>query len=145
MIVSLRTEGEFKTTLCNTVRGIPISLDQIKQALSDEVIRQTKTKIYEKDQQTSDIFSLFDEVLLYSERFVIPTTLQRRILKDFHAGHPSITRIKGLMRSYMYWPNMDKEIENIVKSCKGCALAAKAPQSNIVLGLKRTDHGPEYI
>ena len=31
------------------------------------------------------------------------------------------------MRSYVYWPNMDKDIENIVKSCKGCALAAKTP------------------
>ena len=31
------------------------------------------------------------------------------------------------MRSYVYWPNMDKDIENVIKSCKGCALAAKAP------------------
>ncbi len=115
MIASLRT-GEFKTTLCNTVRGIPISLDQIKQALSDEVIRQTKTKIYEKNQQTSDIFSLFDEVLLYSERVVILTTLQKRFLKNFHAGHPGVIRMKSLMRSYVHWPNMNKDIENIAKS-----------------------------
>ena len=29
------------------------------------------------------------------------------------------------MRSFVYWPNMD--IENTVKLCKGCALAAMAP------------------
>ena len=29
------------------------------------------------------------------------------------------------MRSYVYRPNMDKDIENIVKSSKSCALAAK--------------------
>ena len=30
------------------------------------------------------------------------------------------------MRSYVYWPNLDKDIENAVKLCKGCALAVKA-------------------
>ena len=51
----------------------------------------------------------------------------RGILKDFHAGHPGSTRMKSLMRSYIRWPNMDKYIENAVKSCKGCVLTAKAP------------------
>ena len=30
VIASLRTEGEFKTTLCNTVKELPVTLDQIK-------------------------------------------------------------------------------------------------------------------
>ena len=127
VIASLLT-GEFKTTLCNTVRELSVTLDQIKQeALNDEFIRQTKTKICEKDQQTSDIFSLCNEVLLYSEWVVIPTTLQKRTRKNFHASHPGITRMKSLMQCYVYWPNMDKDIENIIKSCKGCALAANTP------------------
>ena len=38
---------------------LPVTLDQIKQeALNDEFIRQTKIKICEKDQQTSDIFPM---------------------------------------------------------------------------------------
>ena len=50
VIASLRT-GEFKTTLCNTVRELTVTLDQIKQeALNNKFIRQTKTKICEKDQ-----------------------------------------------------------------------------------------------
>ena len=31
------------------------------------------------------------------------------------------------MRSYVYWAGMDKDIENMVKSCKSCAAVAKAP------------------
>ena len=57
---------------------------------------------------------------------MIPSTLQKRALKDFHAGHPGSNRMKSLMRSFVYWPNMDKDIENVAKLCKGCALAAKA-------------------
>ena len=56
---------------------------------------------------------------------MILSTLQIRILKDFHVGHPGSNRIKRLIRSFVYWPNMDKDIENAVKLFKGCALAAE--------------------
>ena len=36
-----------------------------------------------------------DVVLLYRERVVIPSTHQKRILNDFHAGEPESTRIKS--------------------------------------------------
>ena len=66
-------------------------------------------------------------MLLYSERVTIPKTLQKRMLKDFHLGHPSTNKTKSLIRSFIYWPSMDQDITNMVKTCKGCALAAKAP------------------
>ena len=34
--------------------------------------------------------------------------------------------MKNPMRNFVYWPNMDKGIENAVKQCKSCALATKA-------------------
>ena len=105
-----------------------MTLDQINQeALRYEYINRIKTKIWEKDQRTTDIFSTCDDVLLYRERVMIPSTLQKRILKNFHAGHPRNNRIKSQMRSFVYWPNIDKDIENAFKLCKGCALAAKSP------------------
>ena len=52
--------------------------------------------------------------------------LQKQVLNDFHIGHHEISRIKSLMRSYVNWPNMDKDIEKIVKSSKKCSLVAKA-------------------
>ena len=48
-------------------------------------------------------------------------------LKKFHLGHPSISRMKSLMRSYMYWLKMDQDIEDLVRHCKGCQLTAKSP------------------
>ena len=60
------------------------------------------------------------------KHIAILLTLQKPILKDFYAGHPGSTRKKSLMCSCVHWPNMDKDIENAVKSCKGCALEAKA-------------------
>ena len=47
--------------------------------------------------------------LLYEDWVVIPAVLTKKILKDFYTGHPGISRMKALMRSYVYWYGMDKE------------------------------------
>jgi hypothetical protein len=53
--------------------------------------------------------------------------MRPKILYHLHAGHPGIQRMKALARSYVYWPNMDKDVENFVKSCRPCVDTAKAP------------------
>lgn len=45
---------------------------------------------------------------------VIPAILQKRT---------GMSRIKNLLRSYVYWPKIDMDILNLVKSCRVCALA----------------------
>ena len=64
---------------------------------------------------------------MYGERVVIPAVLTKKILKDSHTRHPVMSRMKALTQSYVYWLGMDKDIENMGKSCKSCASVAKAP------------------
>ena len=126
VIASLRTESIMSTVLCNRVRELPGTQEEIrKDAEKDEFITEIKERIVNKDKQVTNAYTLCDEVLLY--RVVILATLQRWIPKDFHIGHPGITRTKSLMRSYVFWKNLDKNIENMIRSCTGCALAAKSP------------------
>ena len=128
VIISLRTESIMSTVLCNAVRELPVTLEEIrKEAAKDEFITQIKERIANKDEEVANAYMLCDEVLLYRNRVVIPATLQRRILKDFHIGHPRITRTKSLMRSYVFWKNLEKDIENMIRSCTGCALVAMSP------------------
>lgn len=127
VIAAIQAEVEVKNTLCDTIRELPVTLDEIKsKAEVDEFIISTKEKI-NSNQLDEEIYSICDNVLLYSDRVVIPTTLQKRMLKEFHVGHPGISRMKSLMRSFVFWPNMDKDIEEKVRECRGCALAMKAP------------------
>ena len=123
VISSLQYEGELKTTLYNTVSELLEMLEQIKQeALCDEYINQKKHFFLKSSElRTSSLYAM------YRECVEIPSTLQKRKLKDFHAGYSGSTWIKSLMRCYVPWSNMDKDTENAVKLCKGCAMAARAP------------------
>ena len=40
-----------------------------------------------------------------------------------------IKYMRSLMRSYVYWLAMDKEIIDMINACKGCVLAVKAPDT----------------
>ena len=128
VIASLHTESIMSTVLGNTVKELPVTLEEIrKEAAKDEFVTQIKERIVNKDKQVTNVYTLCNEVLLYRDRVVIPATLQKRILKDFHIGYPGITRTKSLMMSYIFWKNLDKDIENMIGSYTGCALAAKSP------------------
>ncbi|CAC5381350.1 unnamed protein product [Mytilus coruscus] len=63
-------------------------------------------------------FSLHDGCLLWGNRVVVPTPGQETIMQELHEGHPGVTRMKMLARSYIWWPNMDSELENKVKTCQ---------------------------
>ena len=128
----LKAEKEVKDLLCNTVKELPVTLEEIRgKAENDAFIKKMKmqVRLKERNKNTKSIsaFSIFDDVLLYAERVVIPLVLQKKILTEFHFGDPGISRMKSLMRSYTYWPEMDEDIERVVKTCRGCALAVKAP------------------
>ena len=71
--------------------------------------------------------SVQDGCILWGSRIVIPEPGRERILQELHDGHPGISRMKSLARSFMWWPNMDQEIERMVKSCTECQVHCSAP------------------
>ncbi|KAL0151831.1 hypothetical protein M9458_052832 [Cirrhinus mrigala] len=44
-----------------------------------------------------------------------------------YSGHPGITRMKGLARSYVWWPQMDVAVEGLVKACARCQESRNTP------------------
>lgn len=51
---------------------------------------------------------------------IIPLKLRKAILRLLHDQHPGINRMKMLARSYVWWPGLDKDIEDTVSSCTIC-------------------------
>lgn len=66
----------------------------------------------------------YEDILLRSNKIVIPSELRKAVLDADHEGHPGIVAMKGRLRSKVWWPRIDKDAENLVKTCKGCTLVS---------------------
>ena len=66
--------------------------------------------------------------LLWGSRVVIPPQGRKEVLSILHETHPGVFRMKSLARGYVWWPGMDKEIEERTRKCLTCQLQQKAPQ-----------------
>ena len=71
--------------------------------------------------------SVQDSCVLRGERVVVPEEGRNKTLEILHDGHPGITKMKLLARSVVWWPGIDSDIENKVKTCEMCALHQKSP------------------
>jgi hypothetical protein len=67
--------------------------------------------------------------LMWGIRVIIPRKFQKRVLDELHQGHLGIVKMKSLARSYVWWPGIDKDIEQVVRSCDGCQQVQKTPAS----------------
>ena len=67
-----------------------------------------------------------DKVIMRAERVVMPVSLRNALLKEAHRGHPGSTRMKRKLRKTYWWPKMDLETENIVRTCMACEMSEKS-------------------
>ena len=109
-----------------------MTLDEIRgKAENDLFIKKMKMQVSlkerNKNERSISAFAICDDVLLYADRVVKRLVLQKKILKEFHLGHPGISRMMCWMQSYTYWLGMDENFGRVVKTCRSCTLAAKAP------------------
>lgn len=65
--------------------------------------------------------------LLWGCRVVIPEMARQYILKTLHDSHQGISRTKSLARSYLWWPGLDKQIEEMIAACDVCQQSRHAP------------------
>lgn len=72
-------------------------------------------------------YTLAANCLLFEHRVVIPPVLRQAIMNDLHTAHLGVVKMKGLARSFIYWPGIDADIERTAKSCGECARHAPAP------------------
>ncbi|XP_043216310.1 uncharacterized protein LOC122378840 isoform X1 [Amphibalanus amphitrite] len=64
--------------------------------------------------------SIQNGCLLWGARVVIPVKLRERVLQMLHDGHMGESHTKGFARMYVWWPNLDFDITQMVKACVTC-------------------------
>ncbi|XP_054287559.1 uncharacterized protein K02A2.6-like [Macrosteles quadrilineatus] len=68
----------------------------------------------------SSELSVDRDCLLWGRRVIVPEPYRKEIMMLLHKEHPGETRMKSLARSYVWWPNLDRDLEGVVKTCKIC-------------------------
>lgn len=58
---------------------------------------------------------------------VVPPQGRKALLEELHDTHPGISKMKGLARAYLWWPKMDAQIEDMVKTCSICQESRPSP------------------
>ena len=56
------------------------------------------------------------------DRFVIPSSMQVHILAKLHEYHQGIEKTRLRARATVYWKNINKDIDEIVRNCDVCQL-----------------------
>jgi hypothetical protein len=65
-------------------------------------------------------------VLLRDRRIVIPESLQSRVIELAHIGHQGICKTKALLRSKVWFPRLDKAVEDTISTCIACQANSRA-------------------
>lgn len=132
-----------------TMSQMHLNIEQIENlpVTAMEIARETKrnpmlscvyqhvTSGWKKPEDTSlmPFYNCRDEIttqhgcLMWGIRVINPTKFRKKILETLHASHLGVVKMRGIARIYVWWPGIDKEIENVTKSCSGSSKIQNNP------------------
>ena len=70
--------------------------------------------------------------LLWGMRVVVPESCRKGVLSELHISHPGMVKMKSLARVHVWWPGIDKSIEQMVRECEACQSVRNNPSTTFV-------------
>ncbi|KAL0153632.1 hypothetical protein M9458_051063, partial [Cirrhinus mrigala] len=67
-----------------------------------------------------DMLSMCHDLLIYSDRIVIPSSMRAEIKGKLHEGHMGITKCRECAKQNVWWPGISKEIQVFTENCTYC-------------------------
>ena len=67
-----------------------------------------------------------DGLILKATRIVIPPSMRESTLLQLHEGHLGFTKCYNRAKQTVYWPNLRKELEELVLNCQLCLKHSQA-------------------
>ena len=65
------------------------------------------------------------KIVLRGCRIVVPKSTRRHIFELAHGGHPGVVRTKQRIRTKVWWPGIDRDVERKIRQCHGCQLVSE--------------------
>ena len=126
----LRVPTQAGTTSCisvvSSVTPDPTFLAQVRDATQTDAYAQTVISRMIQADTHFDTFSLTDGILYRDNRMYIPPdrTLRTHVLQSMHdastSGHFGMDKTEELTSRNFYWPELQKEVRDFVRSCSKC-------------------------
>ena len=107
------------TTLSQVLRYIQDGWPDISDPSVREIIKPYFDRQHELTVQHGCI--------LWGLRVVIPAGLRGRILSTLHETHTGMVKTKAIARTRVWWPSIDRDIEEQCRSCSSCMAISKDP------------------
>lgn len=71
--------------------------------------------------------SVLEGCLLWGSRLVIPPQGRKPLLEQLHEAHLGVSRMKSLARGYVWWPDLNADVEQYVRRCAVCQASRPQP------------------
>lgn len=89
--------------------------------------------------------SAIGKLVLHGTRIIIPNKLRERTLELAYEGHSGIVNMKKILRTKVWWPGIDKDVEKFCKSCHGCQLVSQSAKPEPMCRTKMPDGPWQYL
>lgn len=134
-LLSITEKDDFDQFIQQQIRQMPITADDIASETKRDLELSPILSALQDGRNLSSIGCTGNELnytqscgcILLGHRLVIPKKFRVLLLQELHVAHIGITKMKGIARSIVYWPSIDKDIERLAKSCPECLKHAKLP------------------
>ena len=70
--------------------------------------------------EARDHLNVFDGVVLYSDRIVIPSALRPKVIENLHSAHQGVSSMFSRAQTLVFWPGMTADIEESRNQCRTC-------------------------
>ena len=113
-----------------TVATVPKSctLNELRAASADDQEMQIALKSLRSGRWTSGGFLLHVRhylteakgLLYYNRCLVVPQKLRTKLVEIAHEGHQGSTKTKMRLRSKVWWPGLNRDVDDHIKRCLAC-------------------------
>ena len=77
--------------------------------------------------------SFVQDVLLFRNRIVIPSSLKSALIDIAHEGHQGLVRTKQRLHQTVWWPGLNKDVDKYIQCCHGCQVVGPVSYTHLTL------------
>ena len=117
-IIDATNKDDTRVLLKHTVNnGWPMSIKQVPEEIQPYW-------------NSREQITIENGMLLKNTRIIIPHALQPELVQKIHEGHLGLKKCLYQAHETVYWPNIQKDLTEKLKSCPSCLMYARANPKN---------------